>query len=243
LIETHRDAALLAFVFVQLTGVAAWLGLWQSRRISRLEGWNLSAVLLLSVVTLGLMARAATLGGEIRHPEIRAVQVDETAEAVQPAASPAWLHAAGIANFVSSNPWVWPASETVHFVGLALLFGIVLLVNLRMLGMAKNLPFGALHRLLPWMVFGFAINVVTGMLFFIATPEQYIENVSFHFKIASMLLAGITVLYLTVTEEIEALGPGDDAPLSAKVIAASSIFSWAGVIYFGRMLPYIGSSF
>ncbi len=70
LVETHRDAALPALVLMEITGLVAWLGLWQFRRISRPTRWNLSAVLLLSVVTLVLMARAADIGGDIRHPEI-----------------------------------------------------------------------------------------------------------------------------------------------------------------------------
>jgi uncharacterized membrane protein len=71
LIATHQDAALVAFTFMEITGAFAWLGLWQYRRLSRPAGWNLSAILALSVLTVGLMARTANFGGEIRHPEIR----------------------------------------------------------------------------------------------------------------------------------------------------------------------------
>jgi hypothetical protein len=45
------------------------------------------------------------------------------------------------------------------------------------------------------------------------------------------------------TAALEALGPGDDAPAGAKVIAAASLFLWVAVMYMGRMLPYIGNSF
>jgi hypothetical protein len=60
------------------------------------------------------------------------------------------------------------------------------------------------------------------------------------------LLAGINVLLFYVTgtsRTVEALGPGDDAPLSAKLIAAASLFFWVGVMFWGRMLPFIGNSF
>ncbi|HYV33140.1 MAG TPA: hypothetical protein VEO53_18780, partial [Candidatus Binatia bacterium] len=146
LVETHRDAALPALVLMEITGLVAWLGLWQFRRISRPTRWNLSAVLLLSVVTLGLMARAADIGGDIRHPEIASGTVGSE-----------WIKSASIASFVLGRPWVWPASETLHFIGLALLLGVVLVVNLRMLGIGKNLPFAALHRMLPLGILGFAI--------------------------------------------------------------------------------------
>jgi hypothetical protein len=83
-------------------------------------------------------------------------------------------------------PWVWPASETLHFIGLALLVGIVGTIDLRMLGMAKNMPFRPLHRLLPWAIAGFGINLITGILFFAGDPFQYIHNLAsaeaaFHF--------------------------------------------------------------
>jgi len=232
LVETHRDAALPALMLMEITGLVAWLGLWQFRRISRPTRWNLSAVLLLSVVTLVLMARAADIGGDIRHPEIASGTVGSE-----------WIKSASIASFVLGRPWVWPASETLHFIGLALLLGVVLVVNLRMLGIGKNLPFAALHRMLPLGILGFGINSMTGMLFFIATPGQYTQNVAFFWKIVLVMLAGVNLLYLTMFDEPWALGPGDDAPLTSKVIAASAIFLWVGVIYCGRMLPFIGNSF
>jgi hypothetical protein len=121
------------------------------------------------------------------------------------------------------------------------LFGVVLLVNLGMLGIIKDVSFVALHRLLPWGILGFGINFITGMLFFIANPGQYTQNVAFYWKMILVLLAGTNVIYLTVFDGAWTLRPQDDAPLAVKVIAATSIFLWIGVIFFGRMLPYIGS--
>ena len=242
LIETHQTAALLAFVFMEITGAVAWLGLWQFRRISRPTRGNLSAVLLFSILTFGLMARASTMGGEIRHPEIRSGQ-ETTATDGTVGSETGGLTSASIKSFVLDNPWVWPAAETVHFIGLALSFGVVLLVNLRMLGMMKDVPFAVLHRLLPWGILGFGINLITGMLFFIAASEQYTQNVAFLWKMVFLLLAGVNVLYFTVFDAAWTVGRGDDAPITAQVIAASTIFLWVGVIYFGRMLSYLGNSF
>ena len=235
LIEMHQDSALLALVFMELTGFVAWLGLWQFRRISRPARWNLTAVFLLSIITFGLMVRTAIMGGEIRHPEIRTEgTVGSDTE---------WLKSASIATFVNTTAWAWPLNETIHFIGLSLVLGVVLVVNLRILGVMKNVSFAALHRLLPWGILGFAVNLITGILFFITIPEQYTQNVALHWKVVLMLIAAANVLYFTLFEEAWALGPGDDAPPTAKVIAASTIFLWIGVIYFGRMMPFIGGSF
>ncbi len=235
LMETHQDAALLAFVFMEITGLIAWLALWQFRRFSHPARWNLSAVLVLSIVTFGLMARAANIGGEIRHPEITSEgTVNSDTE---------WLKSASIASFINTTAWAWPAIETLHFIGLSLLLGVAFVVNLRVLGVVKSVSFAAFHRMLPWGVLGFGVNLATGVLFFITVPEQYTQNIALHLKMVLILLAGVNVLYFTVFDEPWALGPGDDAPLKAKIIAASTLVLWIGVIYFGRMMPFIGGSF
>ena len=232
-IETHQDAALLASVFLGITGTFAWLGLWQFRRFSRPANWNVLTILILSIVTVGLMARTGTMGGEISHPEIRSGPETIATEGTESVT-------ASVALFVVTLPWAWPAGETLHFVGMSLLFGVVLLVNLRMLGMLKNVSYPTLHRLLPWGILGFVVNLVTGMLFFIADSGRYIAMPGFPWKIAFIVLAGVNVIYFTVFDEAWTLGAGDDAPLKVKVIAASTIGLWVGIIFFGRMLPYLG---
>lgn len=241
-IATHQDAALLALVFMAITGASAWLGLWQFRRTSRPTRWNLSAVLLLSVVTVTLMARAANLGGEIRHPEILSGQAAAATDGTADVRT-GWLTRASVALFVNDSPWVWPAAETLHFIGMSLLFGVLLVVNLRLLGIMKHVSFAAVHRLLPWGILGFGINFVTGMLFFVGVPDQYTNNGPFHWKMILLLLAGLNFLYLTVFDGTWALAPDDRPPLTDKVIAASALCLWVGVMYLGRMLPFAGNAF
>jgi hypothetical protein len=234
LIQTHEGAALLAFAAIILTGAFAWLGLWQIRRTSRAENWNLAVILLLSLVAFGLAARAANFGGEIRHPEIRSAQ--ETA-------TPEGHLGRRVGSFVLALPYGWPSLETLHFIGLSLLIGVILLIDLRMLGVMKDVAFPALHRLLPWAILGFGTNLVTGMLFFVASPEQYDRNVAFVWKMILVMLAGANALYFTLFDEAWVLRPGDDAPFTAKAVAVSAIALWLGILYFGSMLPFIGNAF
>ena len=242
MINAHQDVALQAFLLMQLTGAFAWLALWQFRRIARAAPWAMAAVLVLGTLTLAVSAGAATLGGEIRHPEILVNEEAAQREAAIEAA-PSWIHAAGIGAWVTDRTYVWPASEALHFIGLWLIFGIILLVNLRLVGMMKTIPFSAVHRLLPWAALGFGINLITGMLFVTATPEQYAENISFLWKIGFLLVAGVNLLYVTVFEGPWHVEAGDNAPLRVKAAGASAIVAWIGVMYFGRMLPFIGNAF
>jgi len=246
-IEAHRNAAQLAVLFMELTGVVSWLGLWRFRRHSNFGRATLPAVLLLSVITMGVVGYAANLGGGIRHPEIEGsgiVAAKRTpATAQQKPAAAKELEPGGIGDYVTGEKWMWPTCETLHFVGLSLLMGVVLLIDMRMLGVVKNVSFAALHRLLPWAVLGFGINVMTGMLFFAGRSAQYTTNSVFQWKMALVILAGVNALYFTMLDETWTLKAGDDAPVMAKVMASSALFLWIAILYCGSMLPFLGGSF
>jgi hypothetical protein len=96
---------------------------------------------------------------------------------------------------------------------------------------------------LPLAAFGFGVNVTTGMLFFVGIPGQYIDNKAFFWKIGLVMLAGLNAVYFTILKEPWELGPQEDAPLTAKIAAASAMLLWVGVMYYGSMLPFIGNSF
>jgi hypothetical protein len=233
LIELHEGAAAGALLAIVVTGGLAWLGLWQYRRRRRIAAWNTVAILMVSMVTLGLVSRAANLGGEIRHPEIRLAQ-----EAI--AAGPTLADV--IVNVVRDRPWIWIASETLHFIGLSVLIGALLLIHLRTLGVLTAVSFDALERLLPWAAAGFGVNVVTGMLFFIASPSFYTTNQAFFWKLVFVMAAGANTLYFFFdrgwTDEA-----GAGVRWQTKLVTASALLLWVGVMYWGSMLPFLGNSF
>ena len=234
-ISEHESAALIGLIFMEITGFIAWLGLWQKRILKHLGRWCVPAVLVAAVLTFLLMANAANIGGEIRHPEIAA----KGAAAAEGGATFAKV----VGSFVTNDTWVWPTCETLHFVGLCLLFTVVLIVDLRMLGMAKSVSFQSLYQLLPFGMLGFVVNLITGMMFFISTPGQYTKGYAFAWKMVFVVLGGINVLYFMLFDEPWNVGSGDDAPMTSKLVAASAIIVWIGVLFWGHMLPFIGQSF
>lgn len=231
LIEMHEGAALWALILMEITGGFAWLGLWQYRRELRLPFWNATVITILALVTFAAVARAANLGGEITHANIRV-----TAESAEVPI------ARQIGTYISETPFVWVACEALHFIGLSLLIGVLLLIHLKALGVLKQVPFGAVDRLLPWAVLGIGLNIFTGMAFFVASPGQYIENVAFYWKLVFLLVAAANTLYFFF-DRGWATPPGSDAPVSTKVLAASALVLWVGVMYWGSMLPFIGNAF
>jgi hypothetical protein len=215
----------------------AWLALWQFRRFSHPRRWSVAAVLLLSVATMYFMFVTGNTGGEIRHTEIRSAEDSAAATGILP------IDAAAVGMFVTGTKWMWPTCETLHFIGLSLLMGVVLLIDLRMLGVMKSVSFPALHRLLPWGILGFGLNVMTGLLFFIGMPDQYSNSVPFQWKMVLVLIAGANALYFTMFDEVWVLTPGDDAPMQAKVAAMSAVVLWIAIMWCGNMLPFLGDSF
>lgn len=148
-------------------------------------------------------------------------------------------HQTGIHGFMHST-WGWPVIESLHFTGLCLLIGTVGFFDLRMLGMAKGIPMEALHKLVPWGVAGYAVNVITGFMFVSSVPDQYLFNPAFQIKLALMGIAGLNVLvfYRFVFVPVKAAGAADSAPQAARVMAAVSLICWVGVIVCGRLITY-----
>jgi hypothetical protein len=242
LIERHQGAAMLAMLFMETTGALSLVALWRAQgkqRPARWD-WSLSAVLLFSIMTVGLMARVGTTGGDIRHPEIVSGQEEVADGSGISKAVHAFEPSPGrVAELMTTSKWWWAFMMDMHFVGLALLMGAVGILDLRMLGFAKQIPIHSLHRLLPWAMIGFGINLVTGVLAFTGMDQYYTYDWAFWLKMLAIMLLGLNAaaFYLTgAFESVEGLGPGGDAPPLAKFIAASSLFLWFAVITLGRYI-------
>jgi uncharacterized protein DUF6644 len=242
MIERHQGAAMLALLLMEITGAFSLVALWKSHEAPSATRWNwsLTAVLLFSFLTAGLMARVGTSGGDIRHPEIGTGH-EEVAEGSmlskmvhQFEPSPGKF-----AELMTASKWWWAFMMDMHFVGLALLIGTVGILDLRMLGFAKQIPIDPLHKLVPWAMAGFGINLVTGILAFTGMSNYYTYDWAFWLKMLAIMLLGLNVaaFYLTgAFDSVEGLGPGEDAPPFAKFIAATSLVLWFTVITLGRYI-------
>src|SRR5262245_55592830 len=215
LMQAHESAALVAFGFMQITGFFSWVGLWIWNRPSRFARWNAGVVFAFATLTFVLMARAGYVGGAIRHPETGAAETIPLDPDV-PTLARSW------GQFTQDYSWVWPACETLHFVGLCLLFGVVLIVNLRLLGVGKALlSVAALSQLLPLGMLGFGLNIITGMMFFVATPEQYTGHL-FFLKMVLIVAGAVNLLCLMLGKTLGRLEDGASAGIWARFLAATS---------------------
>jgi hypothetical protein len=157
----------------------------------------------------------------------------------------AWLKGTSISEAIRVSSWLWPLCEILHFFGLSLLIGIAGFFDLRLLGFMKRVPVSAAWTLMPWAKAGFALALLTGVTFFIGAPEQYINNPAFYLKLFFLVVANLNAIYFEVIyrRQLEAQQLDADRPINLKVIAVVSIASWLLVVYWGRMLPFIGNAF
>ena len=156
-----------------------------------------------------------------------------------------FLYIGWLADLVVAWSWFWPICEMLHFMGLALLVGITGLYDLRLLGVAKSVPLAPLHRLMPWALVGFGITAATGFVFVTGNafkePIGLLVNLPFQLKMLFVALAGANAAYFylsPVHDAVKDLGPEQDAPRAAKIVAGTSLGLWIAIIYMGRMIPW-----
>jgi hypothetical protein len=155
----------------------------------------------------------------------------------------AWLESTPTSKYLFDLPWLWPASESLHFIGLALLIGGAGFLDLRLLGMFRGVPIRDVKRFMPWAIAGFAINAITGMLFVVMQPHLYLGGGLWWTKMSFVGVAGLNALFFEtrLSQQALVLGSDEDTPWSMKMVGGMSLASWFGVLYCGRMLPYLGT--
>lgn len=153
------------------------------------------------------------------------------------------IEGGAINTWVLSTYWLWPLLEIIHFIGLSLLLGSMLIVDLRLAGYLRQIDIKSTHRLLPWALLGFLMNLGSGFLFFFGDPGRYSINIGFQIKMLLVLIAGlnVAVFALKINPVIGNLEPHGDTPGLAKAIAWVSLATWTGVLLLGRLIPYIGT--
>ncbi len=132
---------------------------------------------------------------------------------------------------------------TLHVVSLALFAGVVVLLDLRLTGMAfRRVPISQIwtRMMLPWMALGLGVNAVTGGLLVFSQPMRYYGNLYFWCKAILFVLAGLNALYFHVTlfKTVDQWEGDPTTPLAARVAGVASLALWAGVIVTGRLVSY-----
>ncbi len=135
--------------------------------------------------------------------------------------------------WIASHPWLYPMLESAHIVGVALLVGNLVLLELRVWGLGAELPMATLARLgLAVSAAGFCLLGATGLLMFAAAPQELLANRFFVIKMGLVSLAGLNALSFHLRQGLQKLDR------LAKAQTALSLGLWLAVIICGRWIAY-----
>lgn len=153
-----------------------------------------------------------------------------------------WLQGTGLAARIRDSLFVFPLLESAHVIGLALVFGTIAVIDLRLLGVASTeRSFRRMASdILKWTWAAFALTALTGSLMFITNAVVYFHNFYFRAKIVLLVLAGINILVfeLTAGRTIHRWDRDPSAPAVGRAVATLSLVIWVAVIFAGRLIGF-----
>jgi hypothetical protein len=136
--------------------------------------------------------------------------------------------------WLKTNAYAYPTLEWLHLIGIATVFGSILIVDARILGAMRALDARTLARnVLPWTLGGFVLALLTGMTMFIARAADLISNPFFIAKLCLLFVAAANAAALHTR------GPLDEFNRLTRAQAALSILIWICVIFCGRWIAYV----
>ena len=137
---------------------------------------------------------------------------------------------------------MYPLVESAHVLTLCLFLGLAILLDLRLLGLTlRRVPLTEiLKRLGPWMVAGFVVMVITGVMLFYAIPIRSYQSIWFRIKVVMLVLAGLNawVFHTTVHRRVAEWDRDPVPPRAARRAGATSLVLWAIIVVAGRMIAY-----
>lgn len=150
-----------------------------------------------------------------------------------------FLHDSPFGTAARDIKWVFSTCETVHFIGLCILMGALLIFDLRMLGFAKSVAPKSTLSYTSIAAFGLTLNIVSGFILFSSNPANYWGNWAYRLKMGLVVLALINVAWFEVFErrKVSAMPPGAPMPFDTKIVAALSLLLWTAILVLGRFLP------
>ena len=146
-----------------------------------------------------------------------------------------------LARWMREALWAYPAVETIHILALAIVVGSIVIVDLRILGLSREVSVSRLSRhALPWTVGAFVVAMMTGLLMFTAHAEDFLTNRVFALKMGLILAAGTNagILHAGAWRTVAQWDTGVLPPARVRFSAALSIAIWIGVVACGRLLAY-----
>ena len=149
------------------------------------------------------------------------------------------LEASAPAEYLRTSQFAYPLVNAAHILGLATLFGSILALDLRLLGVFRSVPVQPLARVLPGVsAAGLALAIPTGIALFSVQPFDYLAHPVFPVKLALIVFAAGNALLLHRTKAWRGMLDGRPVAARLRAAAAISLLAWSGAILAGRLLAF-----
>lgn len=146
------------------------------------------------------------------------------------------LEGSALAAGLRQSTWLYPLVNAGHIVGLALLFGAIVPLDLRLLGLWRDVPLTTLLRVLvPVSAAGLAVAATAGLLLFMTDARDYAASGYFQ---AKMALLGLGLANAGLFRLLRRRGAAEGRGKGLPLVGAASLGIWLAVIVFGRLIGY-----
>jgi len=153
-----------------------------------------------------------------------------------------WLAGTSGSTALRESILLYPLLESTHVLTLCLFLGTAVILDLRLLGLTMvRVPMSEMARRLgPWVIAGFVVMVITGVLLFYALPVRSYQSIFFRVKVVALALAGLNafVYHATIERRLKDWDREPVPPRAARRAGARSLMLWAIVVFAGRMIAY-----
>lgn len=143
---------------------------------------------------------------------------------------------------IHESLWLYPIIEATHVLGICLFFGMVMMLDLRLMGITlRSVPVtDVTRRLLPWTIAGFIPMAITGALLVYQEPLRAYDNIFFRAKVVMLIVAGLNALafHTGIYKKVADWDRDPLAPFRARLAGGVSLAMWVGVIICGRLIAY-----
>lgn len=149
-----------------------------------------------------------------------------------------WIESSALSIWVRETPSVFafPAILSLHTIGMGIVAGISAAIDLRILGVAPQVPLAETRRFFPVLWLGFWLNAISGVVLLIGYPTKALTNPVFYVKLICVALG--LVAQTSIRRRVLRDGFPETVPISGKLLAVASLLLWATVITTGRLLAY-----
>jgi hypothetical protein len=153
-----------------------------------------------------------------------------------------WLYDTYFSGMMRESLWAEPIVETIHVLTLTLFLGFAVMLDMRLLGVVlkRRRMSEVLAQFNPWLLAGFAVMIVTGVLLFCGDPISFWSTTFFKVKMIMLALAGLNVLIFnaTIGRKVAQWDLDPRTPGQAKIAAVVSLVLWVLIIAAGRGIAY-----